>query len=196
MSSTLDLFFFVSVGTPSAPRSINPLFNDTTLTLEWSEPLDNGDRKDLSYTIKCSVCRSSKCIPCGDSVSYRPAHEGLLGRRVEVWGLLPHTTYTFTVQALNGVSLLSSKEPASESVNITTSHNGERRKGSGRKVEAVRISGIYNSSAMCAVPSLVSVIRKSDSTESSLTLHWSVPSQPEYTILQYQLRYCEKVRTP
>lgn len=46
----------------------------------------------------------------------------------------------------------------------------------------------------CAVPVLVSVIRKSISTESSLTLHWSVPAQPHYTILQYQLRYCEKVR--
>lgn len=56
--------------------------------------------------------------------------------------------------------------------------------------------GIYNSAAICAVPSLVSVIRKSDSTESSLTLHWSVPAQPHYTILQYQLRYCEKVRAP
>ncbi len=57
-------------------------------------------------------------------------------------------------------------------------------------------SVIYNASAICAVPSLVSVIRKSDSTESSLTLHWSVPAQPHYTILQYQLRYCEKVRAP
>uniref|UniRef100_A0AAQ6A393 receptor protein-tyrosine kinase n=1 Tax=Amphiprion ocellaris TaxID=80972 RepID=A0AAQ6A393_AMPOC len=155
--------------TPSAPRSIIPQINDTTLSLEWNEPLDNGGRTDLSYSIRCSLCRSPKgsCIPCGDSVSYRPAPDGLLGRRVEVWGLLPHTTYTFTIQALNGVSELSGKEPASESVNITSSHD---------------------------VPSLVSVIRKSDSTESSLTLHWSVPAQPHYTILQYQLRYCEKVR--
>ncbi|MEQ2197098.1 hypothetical protein XENOCAPTIV_022928, partial [Xenoophorus captivus] len=65
------------------------------------------------------------CLPCGDSVSYRPAQEGLQGRRVEVWGLLPHTTYTFTVQALNGVSPLSTKEPAGESINITTSHEAD-----------------------------------------------------------------------
>uniref|UniRef100_A0A672H3G8 receptor protein-tyrosine kinase n=1 Tax=Salarias fasciatus TaxID=181472 RepID=A0A672H3G8_SALFA len=155
--------------TPSAPRSIIPQINDTTLSLEWNEPLDSGGRTDLSYAVRCSVCRSPKgaCIPCGDSVSYRPAADGLLGRRVEVWGLLPHTTYTFTIQALNGVSQLSTKDPASESVNITTSHD---------------------------VPSLVSVIRKSDSTESSLTLQWSVPAQPHYTVLQYQLRYCEKDR--
>uniref|UniRef100_A0A3B4TUE2 receptor protein-tyrosine kinase n=1 Tax=Seriola dumerili TaxID=41447 RepID=A0A3B4TUE2_SERDU len=154
---------------PSAPRSISTKINDTTLSLEWNEPLDNGGRTDLGYAVRCSVCRSPKgpCLPCGDSVSYRPEHEGLLGRRVEVWGLLPHTTYTFTIQALNGVSQLSGKDPASDSVNITTSHD---------------------------VPSLVPVIHKSDSTESSLTLHWSVPAQQHYTILQYQLRYCEKVR--
>ncbi|KAM9728963.1 ephrin type-B receptor 4a [Menidia menidia] len=155
--------------TPSAPRGIIPATNDTTLSLEWNDPLDNGGRTDLSYAIKCSVCRPPKglCLPCGDSVSYRPARDGLLNRRVEVWGLLPHTTYTFTIQALNGVSQLSGKEPASESINITTSHD---------------------------VPSLVSVIWKSDSTESSLTLHWSVPVQPHFNILQYQLRYCEKDR--
>ncbi|XP_018547615.1 ephrin type-B receptor 4a [Lates calcarifer] len=154
---------------PSAPRSISYQINDTTLSLDWNEPLDSGSRTDLSYAVRCSVCRSPKgpCLPCGDSVSYRPSQHGLLGRRVEVWGLLPQTTYTFTIQALNGVSQLSGKDPASESVNITTSHD---------------------------VPSLVSVIRKSDSTESSLTLHWSVPAQQHYTILQYQLRYCEKER--
>ncbi|XP_026227609.1 ephrin type-B receptor 4a [Anabas testudineus] len=154
---------------PSAPRSINPLINDTTLALEWNEPLDNGGRKDLSYAVRCSVCRSPKgpCLPCGDSVSYRPAQHGLLGRRVEVWGLLPHTTYTFTIQALNGVSQLSGKDPASESVNITTSHD---------------------------VPLLVSVVQQKDSTESSLTLNWPVPAQSPYNILQYQLRYCEKER--
>ncbi|XP_027129739.1 ephrin type-B receptor 4 [Larimichthys crocea] len=154
---------------PSAPRSIVTQINDTTLSLEWNEPLDNGGRMDLSYAVQCSVCQAARgpCMSCGDSVSYRPAQQGLLGRRVEVWGLLPHTTYTFTIQAINRVSQLSGKEPASESVNITTSHD---------------------------VPSLVSVIRKSDSTESSLTLHWSVPVQPHYSILQYELRYCEKER--
>uniref|UniRef100_A0A3P8WW65 receptor protein-tyrosine kinase n=1 Tax=Cynoglossus semilaevis TaxID=244447 RepID=A0A3P8WW65_CYNSE len=154
---------------PSAPRSISSHINATTLILEWNEPLDNGDRSDLSYSIRCSVCQPSRgmCLPCRDSVSYRPAQQSLLGRRVEVYGLLPHTTYTFTVQALNGVSQLSGKEPASDSVNVTSNHD---------------------------VPSLVSVIRKSDSTESSLTLHWSVPAQQPYTILQYQLYYCEKER--
>lgn len=49
-------------------------------------------------------------------------------------------------------------------------------------------------SADGAVPSLVSLIQRIDSTESSLTLHWSVPDHPHHTILRYQIRYCEKVR--
>ncbi|CAL8304613.1 ephrin type-B receptor 4a isoform X1 [Gadus morhua] len=154
---------------PSAPRGIVPRVNETTLTLEWNEPLDSGGRSDLSYAVRCSMCgvRRGQCAPCGDSVSYRPAQLGLVGRRAEVWGLLPHTTYTFSIDALSGVSALSGKAPAWDSINITTNHD---------------------------VPALVSVIRKSVSTESSLTLHWSVPTQPHYTILQYQLRYCEKER--
>lgn len=90
------------------------------------------------------MCRTPKgsCLSCGDSVSYRPTQHGLMTRRVEVWGLLPHTTYTFTIQALNGVSQLSTKDPASESVNITTSHDGKT--GIAGKVYIVRtLCGIY-----------------------------------------------------
>lgn len=128
--------FFVNLGPPSAPRSIVTQINDSTLSLEWNEPLDNGGRTDLSYSIRCSVCRSPNgpCFSCGDSVSYRPAQHGLLGRRLELWGLLPHTTYTFTIQALNGVSQVSGKDPASETVNITTSHDGKRQRGRSRKL--------------------------------------------------------------
>ncbi|XP_037389163.1 ephrin type-B receptor 4a isoform X2 [Pygocentrus nattereri] len=154
---------------PSAPRSLFPQINDTSLTLEWSEPVDSGGRSDLSYSIQCSVCVSpaGPCTACGEGVSYRPAQAGIRGRRVSLWGLRPHTTYTFTVQALNGVSALSQQGPAGESINITTGRN---------------------------VPVLVSGISKRTATESSLTLHWAVPAQPPYSILQYQLRYCEKER--
>ncbi|KAL6464042.1 hypothetical protein MHYP_G00284330 [Metynnis hypsauchen] len=159
----------ICAGPPSAPRSLFPQINDTSLTLEWSEPVDSGGRSDLSYSIQCSVCVSpaGPCTACGEGVSYRPAQAGIRGRRVSLWGLRPHTTYTFTVQALNGVSALSQQGPAGESINITTGRN---------------------------VPVLVSGISKRTATESSLTLHWAVPAQPPYSILQYQLRYCEKER--
>lgn len=195
----IGLCLRVSVEPPSAPRSIVPQMNDSTLSLEWSEPLESGGRADLSYSVGCTLCKASSaaCLSCGDSVSYRPAQHGLVERRVEVWGLLPHTTYIFTVQTINGVSHLSGKEPASKSINITTTHDGKRQEacvlgGGGLFFLIIRSTDV--GSAVCAVPSLVSLIQRMDSTESSLTLHWSVPDQPRYTILRYQIRYCEKVR--
>ncbi|XP_063059513.1 ephrin type-B receptor 4a isoform X2 [Engraulis encrasicolus] len=162
---------------PSAPRNIVPEINDTSVTLEWSEPVDNGGRLDVTYTVECALCPppgspggpAPACGPCGDSVSYRPAQRALSQRRATVWGLRPHTTYTFTVHALNGVSQYNSKGSASDSVNITTSRH---------------------------VPVVVTGIRKSLATESSATLQWPVPAQTHYSILEYQLRYCEKDRLP
>uniref|UniRef100_A0A671KN71 receptor protein-tyrosine kinase n=1 Tax=Sinocyclocheilus anshuiensis TaxID=1608454 RepID=A0A671KN71_9TELE len=152
---------------PSSPRSPVPQVNDTSLTLEWSEPLDSGGRSDLTYSVECRMCPApgGPCAPCGDGVNYQPSQTGIQGRRVSIWGLRPHTTYSFTVMALNGVSPLSQQGPAGETINITTSPN---------------------------IPVLVSGLRKITATESSLTLHWNTPTQSHYRILQYQLRYCEK----
>ncbi|KAG5284058.1 hypothetical protein AALO_G00022530 [Alosa alosa] len=114
---------------PSAPRNIIPEINDTSVTLEWSDPLDDGGRTDLTYAVECALClpAGGPCGPCGDS------------------GL------------------------ASDSVNITTSRH---------------------------VPVMVTGIRKSLATESSATLQWPVPAQTHVSILEYQLRYCEKDHLP
>uniref|UniRef100_A0A673GLM1 receptor protein-tyrosine kinase n=1 Tax=Sinocyclocheilus rhinocerous TaxID=307959 RepID=A0A673GLM1_9TELE len=152
---------------PSAPRSIVYQINDTVVTLEWSEPLDRGGRSDLSYSVECVRCRGSACVPCADSVTYRPGQVGVAGRRVIIRGLLPHTTYTFTVIAQNGVSAVSHTSPASSSVNITTSRD-------------------------VAVP--VSGIRRTKASESSVSISWTVPPQTQHSIQEYQLRYSLKVR--
>uniref|UniRef100_A0A8C7HEA3 receptor protein-tyrosine kinase n=1 Tax=Oncorhynchus kisutch TaxID=8019 RepID=A0A8C7HEA3_ONCKI len=130
---------------PSAPRSIVTQINDTTVTLEWSEPQDSGGRTDLSYSVECSLCGApwGPCSPCGDSVSYRPSQRGLLGRRVVVWGLMPHTTYTFSIQALNGVTPTNGKGAPSDSVNITTSHDGERDRDTERTREGFVVGVVY-----------------------------------------------------
>uniref|UniRef100_A0A671N3P0 receptor protein-tyrosine kinase n=1 Tax=Sinocyclocheilus anshuiensis TaxID=1608454 RepID=A0A671N3P0_9TELE len=150
---------------PSAPRSIVYQINDTVVTLEWSEPLDRGGRSDLSYSVECVRCRGSACVPCADSVTYRPGQVGMAGRRVIIRGLLPHTTYTFTVIAQNGVSAVSHTSPASSSVNITTSRD-------------------------VAVP--VSGIRRIKASESSVSISWTVPPQTQHSIQEYQLRYSLK----
>ncbi|XP_065140497.1 ephrin type-B receptor 4a isoform X2 [Paramisgurnus dabryanus] len=154
---------------PSSPRILVPQVNDTSLTLEWSEPLNSGGRSDLTYSVVCHMCPilGSPCMPCGDGINYRPSQSGIQTRRVSIWGLRPHTSYSFTVMALNGVSSLSQQEPAGETINVTTSPN---------------------------VPVVVSGLRKSTATESSLTLHWATPTQSHYNVLQYQIRYCEKER--
>uniref|UniRef100_A0A672KE22 Ephrin type-B receptor 4-like n=1 Tax=Sinocyclocheilus grahami TaxID=75366 RepID=A0A672KE22_SINGR len=155
----------VPAGLPSAPRSIVYQINDTVVTLEWSEPLDRGGRSDLSYSVECVRCRGSTCVPCADSVTYRPGQVGVAGRRVIIRGLLPHTTYTFTVIAQNGVSAVSHTSPASSSVNITTSRD-------------------------VAVP--VSGIRRTKASESSVSISWTVPPQTQHSIQEYQLRYSLK----
>ncbi|XP_023284361.1 ephrin type-B receptor 4-like, partial [Seriola lalandi dorsalis] len=157
---------------PSAPRSIVSQINDTTVTLEWSEPLDRGGRGDLTYRVLCSSCGTAtkglagSCSACDDSVLYRPAQRGLTQRRVVIWGLRPHSKYTFTVQSLNGVSALSQSEPASDRVNVTTSRD---------------------------VPPPVSGLRRAAVSETSLTLDWNIPVlQNQYQILDYQVRYSPK----
>ncbi|KAM3591209.1 uncharacterized protein V6R79_024701 [Siganus canaliculatus] len=157
---------------PSAPRSIVTQLNDSSVTLEWSEPLDRGGRGDLNYRVLCSICGTAaqglagSCSACDDSVLYRPAQRGLTQRRVMVWGLRPQTRYTFTVQSLNGVSALSQSEPASDRVNVTTSRD---------------------------VPPPVSGLRRAAASETSLSLDWTVPVlQNQHQILDYHLRYCPK----
>uniref|UniRef100_A0A6Q2Y648 receptor protein-tyrosine kinase n=1 Tax=Esox lucius TaxID=8010 RepID=A0A6Q2Y648_ESOLU len=156
---------------PSAPRSIVSQINDTMVTLEWSEPLERGGRDDLTYSIGCVRCSPSSqraCLHCGDGVSYRPSQHGLSQRRVVIRGLLPHTTYTLSVQSENGVSKLSQSEPAVERVNITTSRD---------------------------MPAPVSGIKRTKASENSLTLHWNNPQHTDYTVLEYELRYRPKVDT-
>ncbi|KAM9827130.1 ephrin type-B receptor 4b-like [Neosynchiropus ocellatus] len=157
---------------PSAPRSIVSQINDTTVTLEWSEPLDRGGRPDLTYRIICSICRptakglASSCSPCDDGVLFKPAQQGLTQRRVVVGGLIPHSSYSFTVQALNGVSELSQVEPSSNRVNVTTRKD---------------------------VPLPVIGLRRVAASESTLTLEWNAALlQNQNHVLDYQLRYYAK----
>uniref|UniRef100_A0A3B5Q3E1 receptor protein-tyrosine kinase n=1 Tax=Xiphophorus maculatus TaxID=8083 RepID=A0A3B5Q3E1_XIPMA len=80
---------------PSAPRHPVSQLNDSSLILEWMEPLDRGGRGDLSY-------RLSESVP--GRVLFRPSQTGLTRPRVTVWGLRPQTRYMFTIQSVNGVS--------------------------------------------------------------------------------------------
>ncbi|XP_075891323.1 ephrin type-B receptor 4b-like isoform X2 [Nelusetta ayraudi] len=157
---------------PSAPRSMVSQINGTSVTLEWSEPLDRGGRADLTYRVLCSSCGAAtrgladSCSPCDSDILIQPSDRSLTQGRVVVWGLRPHARYTFTVQSLNAVSTLSQSEPASVRVNITTSRD---------------------------VPPPVAGLKRVVASETSLSIEWSVPVvQNQHQILDYQLRYSPK----
>ncbi|KAG7487436.1 hypothetical protein MATL_G00023300, partial [Megalops atlanticus] len=108
---------------PSAPESPISTINETSVTLEWSPPRDTGGRGDVTYSVHCRKCSGDgrKCGPCGGGLHFTPRQFGLSLTKVQVTDLLPHTNYTFSVEAVNGVSDLSPSPRQLISVNITTS---------------------------------------------------------------------------
>ncbi|MEJ1272681.1 hypothetical protein NN561_003534 [Cricetulus griseus] len=151
---------------PSAPRSVVPHLNGSSLHLEWSAPLESGGREDLTYAVRCRECRpGGSCLPCGGDLTFDPGPRDLVEPWVAVRGLRPDVTYTFEVAALNGVSTLATGPVPFELVNVTTDRE---------------------------VPPAVSDIRVTRSSPSSLSLSWAVPRAPSGAVLDYEVKYHEK----
>lgn len=118
---------FPFVGPPSAPRNVISNINETSVILDWSWPLDTGGRKDVTFNIICKKCGGSSklCEPCSDNVRFLPSQTGLTNTTVTVVDLLAHTNYTFEIDAVNGVSGLSTLSRQFAAVSITTNQAGE-----------------------------------------------------------------------
>ena len=111
---------------PSAPRSVVPRLNGSSLRLEWSAPLESGGRDDLTYALRCRECRpGGSCTPCGGDLTFDPGPRDLVEPWVAIRGLRPDFTYTFEVTASNGVSSLATGPVPFEAVNVTTDREGE-----------------------------------------------------------------------
>ncbi|XP_077443875.1 ephrin type-A receptor 7 isoform X2 [Stigmatopora argus] len=151
---------------PSAPQNLVYNINQTALSLEWSPPVDDGGRSDVTYRVRCRLCRwePEECKPCGASVRYFPSQSQLLDPFVNIVALLAHMNYTFEVEAINGVSNLSRTQRLFATVNIAT----------GR-----------------AAPTQVSEV-KDKVQERSIQLSWQQPRQPNGLITEYEIKYCEK----
>lgn len=119
------LFSFFPLGPPSPPRDLVYTLKQSTLILEWSAPSDTGGRMDLTYSVGCRRCGGKQCEPCGASIGFVPQQVGLTERTVTVVNLLPNTNYTFTVEALNGVSELLPNKRFYSQVNVSTSLPGK-----------------------------------------------------------------------
>ncbi|XP_066532229.1 ephrin type-A receptor 7 [Hoplias malabaricus] len=152
---------------PSAPQNLVYNINQTTVTLEWSPPADNGGRNDVTYRIICRRCgwEPEECVPCGGNVAYTPQQSGLTDTYVTISELLAHANYTFEVEAVNGVSDLSRTQRLFAAVSIATSQ---------------------------AAPSQVSEVIKERVQEHSIQLSWQEPEQPNGVITEYEIKYYEK----
>ncbi|XP_048845636.1 ephrin type-A receptor 4b isoform X1 [Brienomyrus brachyistius] len=152
---------------PSAPENPISTINETSVTLEWSPPLDNGGRGDVTYNVHCARCPGAgrSCGPCGSGGGggphFTPRQFGLSMGKVLVTELQAHTNYTFSVEALNGVSHLSPTPRQQVSVNITTSQT-------------------------------VSVMLKERKRKGSVTLAWQGPDRASGAVLEYEVIYYEK----
>ncbi|XP_076007378.1 ephrin type-B receptor 3b isoform X8 [Genypterus blacodes] len=153
---------------PSAPRSVISIVNETSLVLEWSDPRDSGGREDIFYNVICKKCLPERgmCSRCDDNVDISPRHLGLTQRRVAVRNLQAHTQYSFEIQAVNGVSNKSPYTPQFSAVNITTNQ---------------------------AAPSAVPTVHLMAATASTMSLSWLPPEKPNGIILDYEIKYHEKV---
>uniref|UniRef100_A0A3B5AU30 receptor protein-tyrosine kinase n=1 Tax=Stegastes partitus TaxID=144197 RepID=A0A3B5AU30_9TELE len=168
---------------PSPPRDLVYTLKQSTLILEWSAPSDSGGRVDLTYSVGCRRCVGRQCEPCGASVGFVPQQVGLTERTVTVVNLLPNTNYTFTVEALNGVSELLPSKRFYTQVNVSTSLPGES-------------NSVFPDSAFFlsppAAPSLISELRAEKIEQKSITLVWREPSYPNSSRTEYEVKYYEK----
>ncbi|XP_041867481.1 ephrin type-A receptor 7-like [Melanotaenia boesemani] len=150
---------------PSPPRNLVYTIKQSTLILDWSAPSDTGGRVDLTYRVGCRRCVDRKCEPCGASVGFVPQQVGLTERTVTVVNLLPNSNYSFTVEALNGVSELLPNKRFYTQVNVSTS---------------------------LPTPSLISELRAEKIEQRSITLVWREPSYPNSSRTEYEVKYYEK----
>ncbi|XP_066548567.1 ephrin type-A receptor 7 isoform X2 [Amia ocellicauda] len=152
---------------PSAPQNLIYNINQTTVSLEWSPPADNGGRNDVTYRIVCRRCswEQEECLPCGTNVGFVPQQSGLVDTYVTILDLLAHANYTFEVEAVNGVSDLSRTQRLFAAVSIATGQ---------------------------AAPSPVGEVIKERVQQRSIQLSWQEPEHPNGVITEYEIKYYEK----
>uniref|UniRef100_A0AAR2KW34 Ephrin type-A receptor 10 n=1 Tax=Pygocentrus nattereri TaxID=42514 RepID=A0AAR2KW34_PYGNA len=169
---------------PSPPRDLVYTLKQSTLILEWAAPNDSGGRGDLSYSVGCRRCvgppraPQTQCEPCGASVGFVPQQIGLTERTVTVVNLLPHSNYSFSVEARNGVSELLPNKRFYAQVNVSTSLPGTDHTP-------------WSLSEWIA-PSQVSELRAEKIEQRSVTLAWRESVNPNSSRTEYEIKYYEK----
>ncbi|XP_039770414.1 ephrin type-A receptor 6 isoform X4 [Ornithorhynchus anatinus] len=163
---------------PSAPRNVVFNINETALILQWSPPSDTGGRKDLTYSVICKKCGldTSQCEICGGGIRFIPRHTGLTNSSVTVLDFVSHVNYTFEIEAMNGVSELSFSPKPYTTITVTTDQDGF-------SAAPVQLTS----------PSLIGMVRKDWASQNSIALSWQEPDFTNGAILDYEIKYYEKV---
>uniref|UniRef100_A0A3P9NX75 receptor protein-tyrosine kinase n=1 Tax=Poecilia reticulata TaxID=8081 RepID=A0A3P9NX75_POERE len=159
---------------PSAPVSLTWEYEsgDGGVSLRWRPPVEMGGRTEVWYGVVCRICPSptfsnpAACSWCGEGVTFSPSQTNLKQTKVTLNNLLTRVTYLIQVQAMNEVSSLSPFPARYTSINFTTSQS---------------------------VPSTVPMLHQLSRAPDSITLSWPQPDRPNGDILEYQLRYYDKV---
>ncbi|XP_066519934.1 ephrin type-A receptor 2a isoform X2 [Hoplias malabaricus] len=158
-------------GPPGPPENLTftPHLTVGTVQLTWKPPSNTGGRNDVNYNVGCERCDGALCVPCGGRVRFEPALTALRDPEVIISELEPHINYTFTVEALNGVSQFS-RQKATDSITTVLHFTN---------------------------PPKVTFLRVVDRTPTTLTLSWAVDQRTvSHPSPLYELMYRIKEAQP
>ena len=88
-----------AIGPPSAPRDLSLTTSQTSITVSWTRPADEGGRTDLYYQVEHSDPDN-----LGSYTGTLYLSRGSITRTRTFTGLRPFTSYCVRVIAHNGVS--------------------------------------------------------------------------------------------
>uniref|UniRef100_A0A3Q4GA01 Ephrin type-A receptor 6 n=1 Tax=Neolamprologus brichardi TaxID=32507 RepID=A0A3Q4GA01_NEOBR len=148
---------------PSRPRNLMFNLNDTCLLLEWSPPSDTGGRRDLTYNVQCK-----RCGPEPDRCQQCEDELRFLP------GPLGLTNATVTVVDFSA--------HANYTFEIESLNGVSDMSSFPRPVAIITVS-----------PSLVGALKKDWASPNSIALSWQQPEQTTLPIIDYEVKYYEKV---
>ncbi|VDN34368.1 unnamed protein product [Gongylonema pulchrum] len=152
---------------PSKPSRVTiSRLDETSVLIEWEEPLMLGGRKELWYRYQCSECPTTtharpsgdtftelwyryQCSECPVTTHARPSGDTFTVRRLELSGLKAGVTYTVLIFAENKVS---------------------------KMVSTLGQYGVAEFTTRPLVPLIISGLRIEGVQENGVTIAWKPPS--------------------
>ncbi|XP_055039960.1 ephrin type-A receptor 8 [Misgurnus anguillicaudatus] len=193
---------------PSAPVNVISSVNGTSVSLEWSSPLDRGGRSDVVYDVICLKCDKdgTHCGDCKGVATGRNGVENINGGHGDTSGAsggMSGGTVNGVVVARTGAPPIrfipqqtGLTEPWVTVLNLAAHANYTFRivalNGVMHLSNELPQSVMVNITTNQAAPSQVMAIRQENASQNSVMLFWHEPAQPNGVILEYDIKYYEK----